>query len=198
MAETPEIDRDQTNLWDAGEPMRASELEEWFVNEVLPLEAALMQFLRYNWRNQADIGDLLQEIYLKVFEAAQKKRPDVTRPFVFATARNLLINHIHRTKIVPIEAVADLESLPVAADEPTSDQALIARDELRRVQGALEKLSPRSRQAILMKQVEGLSRREIAERMQISENTVKWYLSDGLRALANALYGEPQNLRGRT
>lgn len=157
-----------------------------------------MQFLRYNWRNQADIGDLLQEIYLKVFEAAQKKRPDVTRPFVFATARNLLINHIHRTKIVPIEAVADLESLPVAADEPTSDQALIARDELRRVQGALEKLSPRSRQAILMKQVEGLSRREIAERMQISENTVKWYLSDGLRALANALYGEPQNLRGRT
>ena len=198
MAETPEIDRDQTNLRDAGEPMRASELEEWFVNEVLPLEAALMQFLRYNWRNQADIGDLLQEIYLKVFEAAQKKRPDVTRPFVFATARNLLINHIHRTKIVPIEAVADLESLPVAADEPTSDQALIARDELRRVQGALEKLSPRSRQAILMKQVEGLSRREIAERMQISENTVKWYLSDGLRALANALYGEPQNLRGRT
>ena len=198
MAETPENRRDQTDLRDAGEPMRASELEEWFVNEVLPLEAALMQFLRYNWRNQADIGDLLQEIYLKVFEAAQKKRPDVTRPFVFATARNLLINHIHRTKIVPIEAVADLESLPVAADEPTSDQALIARDELRRVQGALEKLSPRSRQAILMKRVEGLSRREIAERMQISENTVKWYLSDGLRALANALYGEPQNLRGRT
>ena len=198
MAETPEIDRDQTDLRDAGEPMRASELEEWFVNEVLPLEAALMQFLRYNWRNQADIGDFLQEIYLKVFEAAQKKRPDVTRPFVFATARNLLINHIHRSKIVPIEAVNDLESLPVATDEPASDQALIARDELRRVQGALEKLSPRSRQAILMKQVDGLSRREIAERMQISENTVKWYLSDGLRALANALYGEPQNLRGRT
>jgi RNA polymerase sigma-70 factor (ECF subfamily) len=198
MAETPEIDRDQTDLRDAGEPMRASELEEWFVNEVLPLEAALMQFLRYNWRNQADIGDLLQEIYLKVFEAAQTKRPDVTRPFVFATARNHLINHIHRSKIVPIEAVTDLESLPVATDEPATDQALIARDELRRVQGALDKLSPRSRQAILMKQVDGLSRREIAERMQISENTVKWYLSDGLRALANALYGEPQNIRGRT
>jgi RNA polymerase sigma-70 factor (ECF subfamily) len=198
MAETPEIDRDQTNLRDAGEPMRASELEEWFVNEVLPLEAALMQFLRYNWRNQADIGDLLQEIYLKVYEAAQSKLPESTRGFVFTTARNLLIDRVHRSKVVPIEAVTDLEALPIAADEPSADQAVIARDELRRVQDALEKLSPRSRQAILMKQVEGLSRREIAERMQISENTVKWYLSDGLRALASILYGEPQNLRGRS
>lgn len=198
MAETPEIDRDQTDLRDAGEPMRASELEDWFVNEVLPLEAALMQFLRYNWRNQDDIADLLQETYLKVFESAQIKRPDVTRSFVFTTARNLLINRVHRAKIIPIEAVTDLESLPIAVDEPPADQALIARDELRRVQDALDKLGPRSREAILLKQVEGLSRREIAERMQISENTVKWYLSDGLRALANVLYGEPQNVRGRT
>lgn len=198
MSKTPETNRDQTDLRDAGEHMRASELEKWFVNEVLPLEAALMQFLRYNWRNQEDIADLLQEIYLKIYQAAQTKRPDVTRPFVFAAARNILINHIQRSKIVPIESVTDLESLPVAADEPPADQALMARDELRRVQDALDKLGPRSRQAILMKQVEGLSRREIAERMQISENTVKWYLSDGLRALANVLYGEPQNVRGRT
>jgi RNA polymerase sigma-70 factor (ECF subfamily) len=198
MAKTPETNRDQTDLRDAGKSMRASELEEWFVKEVLPLEAPLMQFLRYNWRNQADIADLLQEIYLRVFQAAQTKRPEVTRPFVFATARNILINHIHRSKIVPIDAVNDIESLPVAADEPAAEQTVIARDELRRVSEALDKLSPRSRQAILMKQVDGLSRREIAERMQISENTVKWYLSDGLRALANLLYGEPQNIRGRT
>jgi len=198
MAETPENHRDQTDLRDAGETMRASELEKWFVGEVLPLEAALTQFLRYNWRNHADIADLLQEIYLKVYEAALTKRPDSTRGFVFTTARNILINRVHRSKIVPIEAVSDLESLPVAADEPSPDQTVMARDELRLVQEALEKLSPRSREAILMKQVNGLSRREIAQRMQISENTVKEYLSDGLRALANVLYGEPQNIRGRS
>jgi RNA polymerase sigma factor (sigma-70 family) len=197
MVETPEANHDVTNLQGAGGQMHASELEGWFVNEVLPLEAALMQFLRYNWRNQADIADLLQDVYLKVFEAAQKQLPDVTRSFVFATAQNLLIDRVRRAKIVPIEAVTDLDILPVAADEPAVDQALMARDELRRVQDALNRLGPRSREAILLKQVDGLSRREIAARMQISENTAKWYLSDGLRTLANILYGETQTLRRR-
>ncbi len=196
--DTPEHNREDNNLRDAGNPMRASDLESWFVNEVLPLEAALMQYLRHNWRNQGDVGDLLQDVYLRVYESAQTRLPDVTRSFVFATAQNLLIDRVRRTKIVPIEAVTEIDTLHIAADEPAPDQVLMARDELRRLQDALDKLGPRSREAILLKQVEGLSRREIAQRMQITENTVKWYLSDGLRALANVIYGEPQNIRGRS
>jgi RNA polymerase sigma factor (sigma-70 family) len=198
MANTSERNCEVERLSGAAMPEHASELESWFVNEVLPLEAALMQFLRHNWRNQSDIRDLLQDIYLKVFEAAQKHLPTVTRSFVFATAQNLLIDRVRRSKIVPIEAVTDLDMLPIAAEQPLPDQALLVRDELRRVQEALDKLSPRSREAILMKQTDGLSRKEIAERMQISENTVKWYLSDGLRSLANILYSEPQNISGRS
>ena len=38
--------------------MTASEVDAWFGREVLPLEAALMQFLQHNWRNKADIADL--------------------------------------------------------------------------------------------------------------------------------------------
>lgn len=191
MVDTREISRE--NLREAGASMSAPELsslQAWFVREVLPLEASLTQFLRHNWRNKSDIADLLQEIYLRVFDAAQNARPENTRAFVFATAHNLLIDRVRREKIVPIEAVAEMGELGVADEEPTPDHAVIARDELRRVQHALDHLPARCREAIVMKQVNGLSRREIASRMGISEKTVKWYLADGLRALADILYGE--------
>ncbi len=193
MADTREIGRE--DLRNAGALMSASELQAWFVREVLPLEAGLTQFLRHNWRNKSEIPDLLQEIYLRVFDAAQKQRPDNTKSFVFATAQNLVIDRVRREKIVPIEAVAEMDALLVAADDPSPDHAVIARDELRRVQNALDHLPARCREALVMKQVNGLSRREIASRMGISEKTVKWYLADGLRLLADILYGEKAGVR---
>ena len=69
--------------------MNASELEAWFVREVLPLEAALTHFLRHSWRNQSDIADLRQDVYAQVCEAALTRVPDPVRPFVFTVARNL-------------------------------------------------------------------------------------------------------------
>jgi len=193
MADTREIGREDLRL--AGEAMSAPDLHAWFVREVLPLEAGLTQFLRHNWRNKSDIADLLQEIYLRVFDAAQKQLPENTKSFVFATAQNLIIDRVRREKIVPIEAVAEMDALLIPADDPRPDHALIARDELRRVQSALGHLPPRCREAIVMKQVGGLSRREIASRMGISEKTVKWYLADGLRLLADILYGENTGAR---
>lgn len=174
-----------------------SAVDIWFAHEVLPLEAALMQFLRHNWRNKSDITDLLQDVYVRVYEAALKQIPESARAFVFATARNLLINRVRREQIIPIEAVADLDALGIAMDEPGPDRNVIARDELRRLQEILDRLPRRSREAIVMKQVEGLSRREIAARMGVTEKTVKWHLNEGVRALADILYGEPVVQRGK-
>ncbi|HUJ03652.1 MAG TPA: RNA polymerase sigma factor [Rhizomicrobium sp.] len=170
--------------------MSAPDLQAWFVREVLPLEAQLTQFLRHNWRNRSDIADLLQEIYLRVFDAAQRERPENTRAFVFATAQNLIIDRVRREKIVPIEAVAEMDQLLVPADDPSPDHAVIARDELRRLQDALDQLPPRCREAVILGRIEGLSGREIAVRMNVGTATVSEHLENGMRLLANLLYGE--------
>jgi RNA polymerase sigma factor (sigma-70 family) len=197
MAEISDISQEGANPSRAGAVFAACAVDVWFAHEVLPLEAALMQFLRHNWRNKSDIADLLQDVYVRVYEAALKQIPESARAFVFATARNLLINRVRREQIIPIEAVADLDALGIAMDEPGPDRNVIARDELRRLQEILDRLPRRSREAIVMKQVEGLSRREIAARMGVTEKTVKWHLNEGVRALADILYGEPVVQRGK-
>ena len=197
MPEKFETDRDGANARPLGAGMNAFELKAWFVREVLPLEAALMQYLQHNWRNQSDIADLRQDVYLRVCEAALKETPLQTKQFVFATARNLLIDRVRREQVIPIEAVSDLDALEIAVDAPGPERTVAARDELRLLQVALDKLAPRCREAIVMGRVEGLSGREIANRMGVGESTVSEHLAKGMRALADILYGDPADLRRR-
>ena len=194
MADTTETDRG--NRREAG--VSAPGLRDWFVREVLPLESALMQFLRRSSQSRAEADDLRQEVYMRVCEVARREIPDPARPFVFAVARNLLIDRARREKIVSIEAVADLGTLDIVADEPEPDRAVIARQELRRLQAALDRLPNRCRQAVTLRKIEGLSYREIANRMGIAEDTVSKHLREGMSVLADALHSEPREERERS
>ncbi|HEV2561549.1 MAG TPA: sigma-70 family RNA polymerase sigma factor [Rhizomicrobium sp.] len=168
---------------DAGKAV--SDIEAWFVRDVLPLEATLMRFLNQNWRNKSELEDLRQDVYARILENAEGGVPEHTKAFVLTTARNLLINRVRREHIVPIDAMADLEGLNTVDDTPGADRVAIARDTLRRLQAALDRLPPRCREVVLLRRVEGLSRQEIAARMGISEKTVAAHMTSGMCALAN-------------
>lgn len=196
MADTSESGRGNSDARSQAMSARDAELHAWFVREVLPLEATLTTFLRHNWRNRADISDLLQDIYVRVYDTARTALPTSTRAFVFSIARNLLIDRVRHERVISLQAVEDLEALNIAADAPGPDAYTMAREELRRVQAALEHLPPRSRETIVLFQIHGLSRHEIAVRMGITEKTVTWHLNTGMRALADLLYGKSKNLRG--
>ncbi len=189
MTEKPDLDREGAQTRRQVAIMAAADVNAWFVREVLPLEQALMQFLQHNWRNRSDIVDLRQEVYVRVFEAARKEIPEHPRQFVFSTARNLLIDHIRREQVIPIEAMADPDGLSVALDEPGPDRATMARDELRKLQAALDQLPPRCREAFVLGKIEGLSGQEIAIRMGVTESAVSRHLALGVMLLAGLLHG---------
>lgn len=161
--------------------------DAWFAREILPLEASLMQFLQHNWRLKSEIPDLRQEVYTRVYESALKRIPEKPKHFLFATARNLLIDRARQARVIPIDAASDMEALDPASDTPGPDQIVMARDELRRLQAALEKLSPRCREAVVLGRIQGLSRREIASRMGVTEGTAAQYLAEGIAALVEHL-----------
>lgn len=161
----------------------------WFLREILPLEAILMHYLRYNWRNASDIPDLRQEVYTRVFESARERIPENPKRFLLTCARNLLINLVRRAEVVPMESFADFETLELATDMPSADSAIIEQEELQRLEAALEKLPARTREAISLAYFEGLTRKEIAERMGVTQSAASHFIANGALILGDILYG---------
>jgi RNA polymerase sigma factor (sigma-70 family) len=167
--------------------MAEQPIDQWFMREVLPLEPMLTRFLQRNWRHEADIADLRQEAYARVYEAAQRERPLLVKPFLFQITRNLMIDRLRRQSVVSLESMTDFEWLNVSDDKPSSEAYVAARQELRLLQAALDALPPRCRQVVLMRKVEGISQKEVAKRMGIAIETVENQVAKGMRLLAQAL-----------
>ncbi len=194
MAERTDTNLEGTDSVTKNAPTLAM-VKAWFGREILPLEASLMQYLQHNWRNASDIADLRQEVYIQIYQAALQGFPEKPRQYLFTTARNLLSRRVQHERVIPIEAVADLDALNAASDAPGPDRVAVARDELRHLQAALDCLAPRVREAVVFGKIDGMTRAEIATRMGISEATVAQYLVEGIRSLIDIFYGELAALR---
>jgi RNA polymerase sigma factor (sigma-70 family) len=162
-------------------------LDQWFTNDILPHEAALMRYLYKVWRTPAEVPDLRQETYVRVFESAAKSRPRSPRSFLFATARNLMIDRMRRDRIVSIDYTHDLNSLDVPVDQLSPERRLGARQELQCLADAFDRLPETTRSVIWLRRVEGLSQRQTAEELGIQESTLEGHMVRGLRTLANIL-----------
>lgn len=169
--------------------MKTLPLEEWFAAEVLPHEASLMRYLTRVWPNRAELLDLRQDIYVRVFESAAQVRPAAPKAFLFATARNLLVDRVRHNRVISIDSTQDLDVLNVLIDEISPEQRVNAHQELRRLAKAFDQLSDRCRDVLWLRRVEGLSQREAAQRLGMQEGAVESQLSRGVRSLAQAAFG---------
>jgi len=165
------------------------EIRDWFRREVLPLERQLTNFIRRNWRVEDDVTDLRHDVYELAIAGARKELPRATRPYLFTIARNHLINRAKRARIVSFELVADLEQVDHGLDSFDAERHLNAREALRRVQEGLAKLTPRVRQIVQLRKIDGLNIRETAERLGIGSDAVRQQTSIGMRALTDHMLG---------
>lgn len=167
----------------------ADAIDEWFCREVLPLEPALTQYIRRNWRVPEEVFDLLHDVYALALGSAQGRLPEYTRGYVFTIARNLLAQRSRRARIVSFELAADLENLTPDVDIFFIDRTMVARDELRRVEAGIDNLPPRCREVVRLRKVEGLTTREAAERLGVGIDAIEQQLTKGMRALADFMLG---------
>jgi RNA polymerase sigma factor (sigma-70 family) len=170
-------------------PLVTSHVDRWFATEVLPLEAALTRYLNRVWPNRAEVPDLRQDVYMRVYGSATKSFPASPKAFVFQVARNLVIDRQRRERIVSIDYTQDFDSLNVLVDEISPEQRSSARQELRRLSTALDRLPEECRRVIWLRRVEGVSQREAAERLGMTESALESHLHRGIRALIKAVFG---------
>jgi RNA polymerase sigma factor (sigma-70 family) len=160
-------------------------LDGWFKREILVHEEILMRFLARVWRRRDEVADIRQEAYARVYEAAQKARPQAPKAFLFTTARHLIADRIRRERIVSIQAGGENDYLNVLIDEISPEQRVGANQELVRLARAFDRLSPNCREIIWLRRVKELSQKEVADRMGLAEKTIEKHLRQGARLLAH-------------
>jgi RNA polymerase sigma-70 factor (ECF subfamily) len=165
------------------------EIRDWFRSEVLPLERPLTSFIRHNWRVEDDVIDLRHDVYELAIAGARCLGQALARAYVFAIARNHLINRAKRARIVSFELVADLEQVETDMGSFDQERHLAAREALRRVEEGLATLSPRVRQIVKLRKIYGFNTQETADQLGIGNDAVRKQTSMGMRALTEYILG---------
>ena len=136
--------------------------------------------------------DLTQDVFFRVFRSLKSFRAGEGSFTVWLgrLTRNLLIDHYRRTKS---ERVTDSieDQLPVLEEKTAisarADRMLVGREASEALQGALQKLSPELRETVILRDLEELEYREIAQVLNVPEGTVKSRLNRGRAELARIL-----------
>lgn len=148
-----------------------------------------MRYIRRNWRVPEDVFDLIHDVYALVLHGARNGLPEHTSGYVFATARNHLIQQARRGQIVSIEFMANLDGVGPPPDLLETERQFDARDDLRRALVGLSILPPRCREVVQLRKVEGLTTRETADRLGVGIDAIEQQLTKGMRALTDFMLG---------
>jgi RNA polymerase sigma-70 factor (ECF subfamily) len=136
-------------------------------------EPLLRAYLRRRVRRHEDIDDYVQEVYARVLATPQATPVSNWQGFLRRIAANLLIDRARRAKArFETHHVEIDDGFEPVDDQPTSEQALMARQRLAAVVEALKDISPVARSAFLLVRLEGLSHRDAAERLDLDVKIV--------------------------
>ncbi|MHA6719241.1 RNA polymerase sigma factor [Sphingomonas sp. RS6] len=155
--------------------------------EILPHERDLRAWLRSRVMAAEDAEDIVQECYCRLSQLSGVAHIAEPRAYLFAMARNLVHRQRQRARVVRIEPIAEGETVELVSDLPLPDRVAAGRQELDRVRAALGTLSDRARSIFLLRRVDGLSQKEIAARLGVTETVVENDASRSLRAILRML-----------
>ena len=174
-------------------------IAEWrrrsrFESVVLPHLDAAYALARWLTRNDADAADVVQEAMLRAFRYFDSYREGDARSWVLRIVRRTCYSWLERNRpadIVPLEADAELDDDVAAPATASSTEALLqSRSDLRRLDTLIEALPAPLREVIVLRELNELDYREIAEVTGVPIGTVMSRLHRARAALRRAWDGK--------
>jgi RNA polymerase sigma-70 factor (ECF subfamily) len=143
--------------------------------------------------------DLTQEVFVRMYRtlASYESGKGAFNTWVTTMARNLLVDHFRRSRQERMTDSLDaapaqdedgltlLDRMPDAA--PSPEQRFHSREKQVQVHAALQKLSPELREAVILRDLQDMDYREIAQVLKVPEGTVKSRINRGRTELARLL-----------
>ena len=143
----------------------------WFSDEVRPHESSLRAYLRGSFPSIRDVDDVVQESYLRVFRAR------LVQPIASAKA----FDGVRRERISPIDRTRDLATLHVIAEGPSAAERLHQNEKVTLLAEAILALPHPCQAVVILRKLQGVSQREVAARLGLTEKAVEAHVSRGLK-----------------
>ena len=165
--------------------MAGKDIRELFLAHRRELHAYLTRKLR----NADTAADLTQETFLRFAECRGGDQGTVVaneRSYLYRTAHNLAVDHLRREqrrKTDTGESALDT----VLDDGPSPDEIVSGHDELASVRAAILELPERTRQVFVLTRIEGLTYRQAAGRLEISDSSVQKHLAKATKHVMQRL-----------
>lgn len=159
----------------------------WVARHIIPREGSVRAWLRQSGASREDADDLIQEAYCKI--SALENFEEIQSPSAYFSqiVRNLLRDFIRRKRVVRFELLSEVDSGMFRSDEPSPERVTHARRELARVEALIAQLPDRCRHVFELRKIHGVSQREIARRLGISESAVENEGVKGMQLILRAL-----------
>jgi RNA polymerase sigma-70 factor (ECF subfamily) len=155
---------------------------DWFNTEVRPNEPALRAYLQKRFPLLSEQDDLVQEAYTRVLRAKRDRRLTCPKAFLFTVTRNLAIDMFRRSRRTAAhEPISELTEMPALEQSSDTVDSLEHQYRLEVLIEAVASLPERCREVMMLRHLDGLAYKEIAERLGISPNTVKVHMVKGVR-----------------
>jgi RNA polymerase sigma-70 factor (ECF subfamily) len=165
-----------------------------FEEVVVPHLDAAFNYARWLSRDEAEAEDVVQDACVRAMRFFSSLRHDDARAWFFTIVRNTWYSRVSRRA-----DTADAPSIADPAAEPLDDALdpealLLQQHAVVRVRSALEQLPVDFREAIVLREIEGLSYKEIAEIVKVPIGTVMSRLARGRERLLAVLQPVPLNV----
>lgn len=159
-----------------------------FEESVLPHMDAAYNLARWLTRNDLGAEDLVQDAYLRAFRLFDSYRGGNSRAWVLKIVRNTFYSSLQREAHEPA-ALPDEELAGVECEDCDPESAALARADVESLRKALDRLPVEYREALVLRELEGFSYKEIAVISGIPLGTVMSRLARGRRLLQALLTG---------
>jgi RNA polymerase sigma factor (sigma-70 family) len=141
-----------------------------------------------------DIDDIIQETFIRTYEADLKEEIKYARSFMLKTAKNLALNHINKWDNKYNDSIEDFTYPVVELTSQQFEEQFESKERFLLFCRATEQLSDAVRKTFILKKVYGFTQKEIAEFLNLSESTIEKHVAKGL--LKCAQYMEQAENKG--
>ena len=155
-------------------------VEAWFDQ----YHQQLLGFLTHELKVEAEADDLAQEVFLRLLRLEDREAVLHPRAFLFRVAANVVSDWRVRHRRVRVDPPETFEQFPSAANPVSS---LVSAARTKALNEALSRLPPVQSAAIVLRMKHGLTYKQVARHLEVTERMVKRYVVKGYAAMREYL-----------